>query len=831
MSKSKVSAEWKKRVKSEYMRLRQVKRFKRVDEVKVAWARNLRIMSESIEAQDSENNERARKPFWPPPAPVPNHESLMKRAEVTYTDASGVVTTQQVPIRIINSVNPIPTMYTWAPTQKNFMVEDETVLHNIPYMGDEVLDQDGTFIEELIKNYDGKVHGDKEGGFIDDQLFVDLVHALMAFQTKEEVAEERRDREARNSKEEKEKEKEAKEKAASERKDREARNSKEDKEKAQSSKDKSEDRKDREARNSKEEKEKAVPTVMPFQSKDGLAEELKEPDTPKPTAEQVEKDKEKDKETKESEIAVLNDKQFPIFTIFQAISIQFPDKGTAQELREKYIELTSRSDPNALPPECTPNIDGPLAESVSREQTMHSFHTLFCRRCFKYDCFLHRLQACHPGPNLTKRKGPDLKPFSEPCGSSCYMLLEGMREKLAREKAAGEEDKGKTHAMDSPNDASSEDSNDSNRFQKGSNSNSSNSNWGNGQLKAPGDGSAEPAYNALGLTVGDIDSEWTGSDQSLFRALHKVFPSNYCAIAQVMLSKTCQQVYTYWINTGQEECRVEAELTPPRKKKKKHRLWSVHCRKIQLKKDSASHHVYNYTPCDHPNQPCDNMCPCLQSQNFCEKFCQCSSDCQNRFPGCRCKAQCNTKQCPCYLGVRECDPDVCVACGADAPHAAPDRPHAARARAAQVFCKNVSVQRGLHKHLLLAPSDVAGWGIFLKDAAHKNEFISEYCGEIISQDEADRRGKVYDKYMCSFLFNLNNDFVVDATRKGNKIRFANHSINPNCYAKVMMVNGDHRIGIFAKRAIQPGEELFFDYRYGPTEQLKFVGIEREMEFL
>lgn len=58
---------------------------------------------------------------------------------------------------------------------------------------------------------------------------------------------------------------------------------------------------------------------------------------------------------------------------------------------------------------------------------------------------------------------------------------------------------------------------------------------------------------------------------------------------------------------------------------------------------------------------------------------------------------------------------------------------------------------------------------------------------------------------------------IDATKKGGKGRFLNHSCNPNCVVAKWTIGKKARMGIFAKRDIKANEELTFNYnvdRYG-----------------
>lgn len=64
---------------------------------------------------------------------------------------------------------------------------------------------------------------------------------------------------------------------------------------------------------------------------------------------------------------------------------------------------------------------------------------------------------------------------------------------------------------------------------------------------------------------------------------------------------------------------------------------------------------------------------------------------------------------------------------------------------------------------------------------------------------------------CSYLFLLTESQEVDATRVGNKLRYINHSRNPNCVPKVKRVDGDIRVGLYATQHIQAFEELLFNY--------------------
>ena len=128
-------------------------------------------------------------------------------------------------------------------------------------------------------------------------------------------------------------------------------------------------------------------------------------------------------------------------------------------------------------------------------------------------------------------------------------------------------------------------------------------------------------------------------------------------------------------------------------------------------------------------------------------------------------------------------------------------------------CQNQRFKK--RQYVLSKPfkTESAGWGLRALNDVKKGQFVIEYVGELIDEEECQRRLKsAADNNQTNFYFlTIDKDTIIDAGPKGNLARFMNHSCQPNCETQKWMVNGATRVGLFAVNDIPAGTELTFNY--------------------
>ncbi|BDU23052.1 SET domain-containing protein-lysine N-methyltransferase [Dyella sp. GSA-30] len=119
------------------------------------------------------------------------------------------------------------------------------------------------------------------------------------------------------------------------------------------------------------------------------------------------------------------------------------------------------------------------------------------------------------------------------------------------------------------------------------------------------------------------------------------------------------------------------------------------------------------------------------------------------------------------------------------------------------------------RRIVARRSPIHGNGVFAVDTIAKGEHVIEYKGTLMTDAEADKMYGDGGETGHTFLFTLNDEYIIDANRKGNTARWINHSCDPNCQALIdESESGDPRkdkVVIEAIRKIKPGEELTYDY--------------------
>lgn len=100
-------------------------------------------------------------------------------------------------------------------------------------------------------------------------------------------------------------------------------------------------------------------------------------------------------------------------------------------------------------------------------------------------------------------------------------------------------------------------------------------------------------------------------------------------------------------------------------------------------------------------------------------------------------------------------------------------------------------------------SKIHRWGVFTLESIPARRRVIEYTGEIIDEEEMNRRsGK-----RLLYLFSVTDKKIIDGAAGGSGAQFINHSCDGNL--KSYVING--RIMLSSIRPIKAGEELTYDY--------------------
>ncbi|PWN43075.1 hypothetical protein IE81DRAFT_312660 [Ceraceosorus guamensis] len=143
-------------------------------------------------------------------------------------------------------------------------------------------------------------------------------------------------------------------------------------------------------------------------------------------------------------------------------------------------------------------------------------------------------------------------------------------------------------------------------------------------------------------------------------------------------------------------------------------------------------------------------------------------------------------------------------------------------------CQNQRFQRAQYANIEIVQTEKKGFGLRAANDLPADAFIYEYIGEVVEHKTFMKRMQQYaqEGVRHFYFMMLQREEYLDATKKGGKARFINHSCSPNCYVAKWHVGKHMRMGIFAQRSITAGEELTFNYnvdRYGHDAQECFCG--------